>query len=731
MLYRWKKACWYRLLAVWTALFCFICCILPTANAEASSIQTICITDSVEERWYQVLIEGDEVYLSAPDYQILTGYEYNENETLVAYTLGNKTIMISKENGMVQLPSLGIYENAGIQMKGIRNYLGQTYLSMAELLPWLNVTVSIENGKLCVIPDDLSIWEVVAELDSDKYLFNFCKDYGDSISSCLGHAAMITFDLFINMRLDMIWTGQLAYTQEQYKEAYLDLSVNDALASEKLESVTDGILTINKNIDTIEDALGIDEKNLDETISSLLFSSASVETLMQYASFATYWRDIRALINVSSAMDHWAQPLKVLKISEIYLKDVSDYTIYLQRLCRDGKRTGAQLRGLRQAERIFRGKGWMIADELFSVLGTYLGDVVDQGLDKIISNSIVGGLKSCIDLAGIFYSTVFNFKQTFSGMTELGMYASMATQSWNEGAAYQMKLATQENLLMMCESYKMALKASKKCFENMANVMDIRFLGIPIVANADHLMDYRINPIDEMLIKLSATAVNRENDSVENKQEYQEEIRDMLKNILPLRIPSTDAEIPSGQVTQAADLKTYFYENFSSDDRVVVADVTHDGIDDMIVVTMDDEPYERSYTCYVCIVSQNGEIKTVEHSTGSNFHAGGFFNVYIRQTEEGFWNMGHESNDMWQGYGSLRFDEYYLDASGNIVLVNSIAASSPSDEIPISDEEYNWYESAVKQAKEQRAFYTIVETETLEPTCPIMETNPEVIFLEN
>lgn len=93
--------------------------------------------------------------------------------------------------------------------------------------------------------------------------------------------------------------------------------------------------------------------------------------------------------------------------------------------------------------------------------------------------------------------------------------------------------------------------------------------------------------------------------------------------------------------------------------------------------------------------------------------------------------MGHESNDMWQGYGSLRFDEYYLDASGNIVLVNSIAASSPSDEIPISDEEYNWYESAVKQAKEQRAFYTIVETETLEPTCPIMETNPEVIFLEN
>lgn len=731
MLYQGKKACWYRLLAAWTALFCFICCILPTANAEASSIQTICITDSVEERWYQVLIEGDEVYLSAPDYQILTGYEYNENETLVAYTLGNKTIMISKENGMVQLPSLGIYENAGIQMKGIRNYLGQTYLSMAELLPWLNVTVSIENGKLCVIPDDLSIWEVVADLDSDKYLFNFCKDYGDSISSCLGHAAMITFDLLINMRLDMIWTGQLAYTQEQYKEAYLDLSVNDALASEKLESVTDGILTINKNIDTIEDALGIDEKKLDETISSLLFSSASVETLMQYASFATYWQDIRALINVSSAIDHWAQPLQLLKISEIYLKDVGDYSIYLQLLRREKKRTGVQLRGLIQAESDFKDKGGMIANEIFSIVGTYLNDTIENRLEHTISNNVLGGLKSCIDLAGIFYSTVFNFKQTFSGMTELGMYASMATQSWNEGSEYQMGLATQENLLMMCESYKMALKASKKCFENMANVMDIRFLGIPIVANADHLMDYRINPIDEMLIKLSATAVNRENDSVENKQEYQQEIRDMLKNILPLRIPSTDAEISSGQVTQATDLKTYFYENFSSDDRVVVADVTHDGIDDMIVVTMDDEPYERSYTCYVCIVSQNGEIKTVEHSTGSNFHAGGFFNVYIRQTEEGFWNMGHESNDMWQGYGSLRFDEYYLDASGNIVLVNSIAASSSSDEIPISDEEYNWYESTVKQAKEQRAFYTIVETETLEPTCPIMETNPEVIFLEN
>ena len=725
MQYRVKTAWWYRLLAVWTALSCFLCCTLPKAGAEGSQLQTICITDSVEERWYQVLIVGEEVYLSAPDYQTLTGYQYSENETFVAYTLGDKTIMISKESGIVQLPSLGIYENYGLQMDGIQNYMGQTYLSLAELLPWLNVTVSIENGKLCVIPDDLSIWEVTAELDSDKYLFDFCKDYGDSLYSCLSLSAIITFDLFINMRFDMIWTGQLAYTADQYKEAYLDLSVNDALASEQLESVTDGILTAHKNINTIEGALGIDEHQLDEKISSLLFSSGSVETLMQYTTFATYWRDIRALIDAASTVDQWVQPLKLLKVSEMYLKDVSDYTIYLQLLRRDRKRTGAQMWGLMQAESIFKDKSWLLVDNIFSVMGDCFQDAAEKGLGKIFSENLLGGLKSCIDLAGIFYSTVFNFKQTFSGMTELGMYASMATQSWNEGAAYQRALATQENLLMMCESYKMALKASKKCFENMANVMDIRILGISVVENADHLMDYRINPIDAMLTKLSAAAVNRENDSVENKEAYQQEIRDLLKTLLPFQNPVVGSEAPEGQISQAADFKTYFYENFSPDDRVAIADVTHDGIDDMIVVTLEEETF---FTCYICIGSSNGEITMIEHSSGSYSHVGNFFNVYIRQTEEGFWNLGHQSYDMWQGYGSLEFDEYYLDASGNVIPVNRIAVSSPSDEIPISDEEYNWYESAVKQAKEERGFYTIVETETLEPTCPVLETNPAVVF---
>ena len=69
-----------------------------------------------------------------------------------------------------------------------------------------------------------------------------------------------------------------------------------------------------------------------------------------------------------------------------------------------------------------------------------------------------------------------------------------------------------------------------------------------------------------------------------------------------------------------------------------------------------------------------------------------------------------------------------VDSSGNIILVESIEASSPSNDIPISNEEYQRYESAVEQAKKQRGFYTIVETESLEPSCPVLETDPEVIF---
>lgn len=710
-----------RLLAALLALIFCICCV--PAVAAGNTQQELCISNSNEKAWYEVLIVEEEIYFPASDYASITNYAYQENEEFVGYTLGDKAILIAKESGIVQIPALGVYENSGLKIDGIEFYEGRTYLSMAEILPWLNVSVSIEHGELVVIPDDLSFWELTAQLDSSKYLFDLCEDFGDSTYSMLSLASMITFDLALNLRWDMIYTGELEYTAQQYKEAYISLATNDALASDKLRSFTDGILTANKNINTIEKALGIDEAVMDEKITSLLFTPETLEPLQQYTTFATYWRDIRAVINAASEIDKWVQPLRLLKINEIYLKDVSDYTIYLQKLAEEETRSGAQLLGINGAVLNFRDQGGMIADQILTSTGKLLENYLQNQVEKEVEDVVFKELKTCFELAGLFYSTVFNFKQTFSGMTELGMYSSIATQSWLDAVRFQNAPATQDNLLMVCESYKTALKASKKCFKNIENLTDIKIFGLSIFEDADKLMDYRIDPIDEMLIKLSEAAVCRENDSIDNKEEYEQEIRQMLQTVFPILPPTSGLDDPAASAT--AELKTFFYENFSPDDKVVIADVTHDGINDMIVIIQEDD---WSYECILCIGSETNEMTKMQLDRGGNFHAGGFFNIYIRQTEDGFSNLGRQSYNMWQGYGTLSFDEYYIDSAGNIVLVERIEASSPSDDIPISNEEYQRYESAVEQAKKQRGFYTIVQTESLEPSCPVLETDPAVVF---
>ena len=105
----------------------------------------------------------------------------------------------------------------------------------------------------------------------------------------------------------------------------------------------------------------------------------------------------------------------------------------------------------------------------------------------------------------------------------------------------------------------------------------------------------------------------------------------MLQTVFPILPPASGLDDPAAGAT--AELKTFFYENFSPDDKVVIADVTHDGINDMIVIIQEDE---WSYECILCIGSETNEMTKIQLDRGGNFHAGGFFNIYIRQTEDGF-----------------------------------------------------------------------------------------------
>ncbi len=120
--------------------------------------------------------------------------------------------------------------------------------------------------------------------------------------------------------------------------------------------------------------------------------------------------------------------------------------------------------------------------------------------------------------------------------------------------------------------------------------------------------------------------------------------------------------------------ETYFWKEFSTNDLACMADVTHDGVDELIVVHFCDEEGER-IEGYVFTIDEKEQVKGIYSKVGSAFHVGGYFNWYIREgdsgfilgSEEGYWNTGH---------GELTFHEYYLTQDGAVQDISSVSVNS-------------------------------------------------------
>jgi len=127
--------------------------------------------------------------------------------------------------------------------------------------------------------------------------------------------------------------------------------------------------------------------------------------------------------------------------------------------------------------------------------------------------------------------------------------------------------------------------------------------------------------------------------------------------------------------------KAFFLNKHETEDKVCLADVTHDGIDEMIVVhRMENQDIEG----YVYTV-KDGQVSKIYEKRGAEVHAGGFFTWYLVDKGD-HWNLAEEDFSMWQGMGSVGYTEYYLSEDGDMIDVFSIGC--PEDDNDVDDEGY-------------------------------------------
>ena len=183
------------------------------------------------------------------------------------------------------------------------------------------------------------------------------------------------------------------------------------------------------------------------------------------------------------------------------------------------------------------------------------------------------------------------------------------------------------------------------------------------------------------------------------------------------------------------EFKEFFYNNFSDSDKVILADVTHDDKKEMLVIHQRGD-YEMPHSeLTVYRYDRETGVCGIDFTyAGGNDHAGGFFNCYIREDNDGYAVLGRESFGMWQGMGRLMFEEYYLDNEGNKVEVNTLVLDSDetgkhNESGVVTTKAMDEYHNSLKAlSKEFKVVYATYSKGL--GTCEQIETNPKKVFAE-
>ena len=117
--------------------------------------------------------------------------------------------------------------------------------------------------------------------------------------------------------------------------------------------------------------------------------------------------------------------------------------------------------------------------------------------------------------------------------------------------------------------------------------------------------------------------------------------------------------------------KIYFYKNFSSNDPVCLADVTHDGRKEMIAVGKDrsqnDSTYDIQKYLYVYTIAEN-HVTLIYMEGIPNSRVTWYITGF-----DGSCNLVKDVQGIWQGSGTATATEFFLTPSGNTVEVSSFS----------------------------------------------------------
>ena len=659
-----------------------------------SSIQIIATsTESDEPRKFDGYWSGSDFYLAAEDYAKITRYSYEEGSNAVRFKLGMKDILIQKGSGTMQILALR-YQG---KISRIVSMNGQTYLPMSELLPWLNVTVEQdETAALKITSDSNSLWEYVG--DTANYKFNLYQQMQGFTGGTTSLKAIMVTDVVSHVRWDAMFKSAIdtdisRYDTTIYQDVFYEYSKElfdpdlGYMLADKTATVWDTAQKINKKLDSVEEMFDIDENAIILKLDDVLREQYLTEQFGSAVGFLRQFSELRkAITKLSPVHPFLMAALDTMKKFDAATKTGTEYRDFLGYISTGGaghSLVGQQntpfTLGLDDAAQFYQSTRYSVEGlylevaverfgnymkshitDIYSSIGDALVAVAQEnGADFVPYVSIVKGIGSGFDLL------LPDLSKGFSEMRKMPVYADVAETMWRVSQALLQQDMTAENVAYICQSQMMSLILSKKCYSAFRDVNNGELFFDDTAKNA--IQTNQIDPINTLLAEFSLTASYRVNDSVEGKDEVQTSIKTSLKSVVEpssdvieeepssseetapseevptesevAEEPSKEDNIPTAQEIENI-YRDFVAQNFSGKYVALKADVTHDGMPELIVVdeNTDYEVYGYIYTYY------NGTVKKIKENMEPTVLAGnkGGLTWCLEPTAEGWFNMVEE-----------------------------------------------------------------------------------------
>lgn len=195
---------------------------LPSmAAAIGNELDTVCIyifNGKGKQAVSVIPTNVGDLLFDAEDLALLSSFGLTENGQNLIFTRGKKSIAVNTEKGVLS-PGEDISDiSLG---DGVVIHEGRTYLSGANLLPWLNVSCLEKDGGLYILPDAVSFWDIADTVELDDYRF----DFDDAYSKVGGSSTWLKAKAYILAKglksiLDIIPVGYGWATIGNYQDYY-------------------------------------------------------------------------------------------------------------------------------------------------------------------------------------------------------------------------------------------------------------------------------------------------------------------------------------------------------------------------------------------------------------------------------------------------------------------------------------------------------------------------------